>query len=910
MAVQSTASFVGRDAELTLMGALLADAGAGRGRALLIEGEPGIGKSALLSAGLAAAEPQGLRVLRGQCEEVTQRFPLRAPAQALGVDGLAAWHQRPSAEDPLTTAIGQLAGLVHRLCASGPLVLAIEDLHWADEATLLLWERLSRAAARLPLLLVATRRPVPVRPELDRLRHELIDSGGMVVVLDGIAEPEVVKLATERLGGAPGPRLSRLLASTAGNPLYIGELLRSRTDRAERVGDAPQETVGWPARVIADRLDFLSAPTRDTLRTAAVLGPDFSVAELATVAGESPAALTGAVDEALAAGVVEADGAGLRFRHGLIRRSLYETMPTALRAALHQHAAQALIAAGAPVERVAALVVPVLAEAEGWEAGWIAENAAALAARAPKSAAGLLEHALTRLDGADPRRADVEDPLLAVAFRLGLDEQAERMARDIVVSGTERAGRAAWFLGSTLLRAGRREEAVTVLTDAAEHAVPLWRARGAALRSTALAGRAGSDEARQAAERARTEGQRLADPLTTAQALYTRSVLRTLTHDFDGALATTDEILALADGNEELVDLRLVVLGDRSAVLMALDRFTEAEATAREALTWAEQTARPRAVGALRTRIAELHYATGRWDDALAELEPVPDVPEPVRLPGAGQALRALIAGQRDDWGEASRQLAALGDRRVLDERTVGSAAILRAWALEAEHAARPERVVGMLMPYLAPDGRERVIDANALLPVLVRAAQECGDLPSLRAVARVCAASAKSGQRVELGWCAGMLAGEPAPVLAAASYYRASGRRAALGNALEDAAVLQAAGGDLTAARATLAEALDVYVALGAEWDARRATARLRPYGVRPGVRGARQRPKNGWQALTGTERRVAELVGQGLTNPEIAGRLLLSRRTVETHVSHILTKLRIRSRREVALHVRSEEA
>ncbi|NUQ97012.1 MAG: response regulator transcription factor, partial [Streptomyces sp.] len=104
--------------------------------------------------------------------------------------------------------------------------------------------------------------------------------------------------------------------------------------------------------------------------------------------------------------------------------------------------------------------------------------------------------------------------------------------------------------------------------------------------------------------------------------------------------------------------------------------------------------------------------------------------------------------------------------------------------------------------------------------------------------------------------------------------------------------------------------EALAVYAELGAAWNARRATARLRPYGVRPGVRGARQRTKNGRQALTETERRVAQLVGQGLTNPEIALRLLLSRRTVETHVSRILAKLQIRSRREVAGHVRLEEA
>lgn len=456
MAVHATTSFVGRDAELALLKQLLADVGAGRGRGLLIEGEPGIGRSALLSTGLAAAEPSGVRVLRGACEELTRPFPLRAPAQALAPEGLPARYQGAFAEDPVTAAADQLVSLVDQLCAVGPLTLVIEDLHWADEATLRLWERLSRSTASMPLLLVATRRPVPVRPELDWLRDQLRASGGALVDLDGLAEPEVAKLATERLGGAPGPRLSEMLESAAGNPLYIGELLRSWRDGADPVSDVSRDFGAASARAITDRLDFLSAHTRDTLRTAALLGPDFAVADLAAVAEEPPDLLAESVDEAMAARVVEADGAHLRFRHELIRRSLYETMPTALRAALHQHAAKALIDTGAPVERAAALMLPVLAEAEGWEVGWIAAHAADLAARAPGSAAPLLEHALVRLDSTDPRRADVEDQVLAVAFRLGRDRETEETARDIVVrEGPGRAGRAAWFLGATLLRAGR-----------------------------------------------------------------------------------------------------------------------------------------------------------------------------------------------------------------------------------------------------------------------------------------------------------------------------------------------------------------------------------------------------------------------------------------------------------------------
>ncbi len=98
------------------------------------------------------------------------------------------------------------------------------------------------------------------------------------------------------------------------------------------------------------------------------------------------------------------------------------------------------------------------------------------------------------------------------------------------------------------------------------------------------------------------------------------------------------------------------------------------------------------------------------------------------------------------------------------------------------------------------------------------------------------------------------------------------------------------------------MAEALAVYAELGAVWDARRAAARLRPHGIRPGVRKARRRPQTGWEALTETEIRVADLVRSGQSNPDIAARLLLSRRTVETHVSHILAKMQAGSRGEIA--------
>ncbi|MBT2544699.1 helix-turn-helix transcriptional regulator [Streptomyces sp. ISL-44] len=122
------------------------------------------------------------------------------------------------------------------------------------------------------------------------------------------------------------------------------------------------------------------------------------------------------------------------------------------------------------------------------------------------------------------------------------------------------------------------------------------------------------------------------------------------------------------------------------------------------------------------------------------------------------------------------------------------------------------------------------------------------------------------------------------------------------LGHTLEDLAVARAWHGDLAGSRSALTRAVAGYEDLGARWDVARADARLRSLGVRRGSRSARRRPANGWEALTPAELKVALLVAQGRSNPEIASALFLSRRTVQTHVSHILAKLQVRSRAAVA--------
>ncbi|WP_329138373.1 AAA family ATPase [Streptomyces sp. NBC_01476] len=947
---------VGRAAELKVLRRLVADVAGGRGGVVLVEGEPGIGKSALLAAGLVGAEAAGCQVVSGACDELGQRFPLSVMMRTLGVHEESAdprraavaaalsrpavvpeWSVRMVAGNPVTAAVEQLLGLVDRLTTDGPLVLVVEDLHWADDATLLLWRRLCRTALQAPLLLVGSLRPVPRRAEVDALRGDAQAANAVLLPLGGLPGADVSAMTAELTGGAPGPRLTERLTSAAGNPLYVRELVDALA-RAEAVRvtrgtaeladdrDTPGTAVSLAA-VIADRLDFLPVRVREVLRTAALLGHDFSVTNLASIVGRPVIELVSLLEEAVTAGVLESKGARLRFRHELLRRSLYETTPAALRVALQQQAAQVLMAAGVSVERVATLVLAALDGADGWELDWIAANTADLTYRAPAIVAELLEHALSRIGEDDPRHAGLEDQLATVALALGRWEQAEQISRAILARSSDpaRTGQALWVLGRSLQRVGRPDDALEELTSAAgtPRTTALWQARHDALRSSFLISLSRLSEAERVAEQAFDTGEKNADPMAMAYALQIQTVTRVYENGHAGGLPYLDRALAIVGGAPELADLRLQLLGNRFVMLEELDRFAEAAVGARESIAQAERLGTPR-LGTLRVQAGALAYVMGRWDDALTEFELAADVPAGVGMGINRLAHLVLIAGHRAEWGAAAQHLDELAHWDTGHDLSGVSTIVLWARSLEAERSGPVHRGVETLAPSLAEAPDERLLNRYYVLPVLTRLALAADDRPTARAAAdaarrdaeykpaprRQAAAGAarrdaeyKPAPQLQAAadWCRGLLDNDPAALLTAAAYYRDVGRQPQLGNALEDAAVVQAVVGDPADARTTLNEALEVYAALGATWTARRATARLRQLGIRPGVRGTRRRPKTGWPALTDTELRVAELLAQGHSNPDIAAQLILSRRTVETHVSHILTKLRVRSRHDI---------
>jgi DNA-binding CsgD family transcriptional regulator len=717
--------------------------------------------------------------------------------------------------------------------------------------------------------------------------------------------------------------LGAAVGQAAGNPLYVQELVDALVrDERIRVEDGVAELVGGgespdslPA-AIGRRLGFLSQRSRSVLGLAAVLGPAFSVADLGVVTGAAATDLVAVVDEAVAAGVLAGSGDRLVFRHGLIRQALYEGMPVSLRAALHRQAAGQLARAGAPVERVAEQLLAGPQPVDGWMIDWVVGAAAALTLRAPRLAVDLVSRVRGGVDGGDPRRERLDADLAEALLMVGDNEGVEQVAYPVVAATRDPvlAGRMVWALGYALSRMGRYDQAVEVVDQAlARPAVPaVWTARLGARRAMSLMSGGRFDEARAAAVRAEADGQQAGDRLAVGYALHVLSVLEDRQNrDVAAMVEIIDRALAVLGDEPQATDLRLLLLSNGAGTQDSLGRPAEAERTLGRALMLAEQAGTPPRLASLRLRVAEARYYRGRWDEALAELQAADDLPLNANNRLYTRGIRALIAVHRDDRAAADAQLRGVEDLKLANgELRVPAEVVLLARALAAERDGQPARALTRLLATFDPDGSgqftELTMDSWVWLLDVVRLALAVGDPAAAAAAARACVADADRQARpattAAARHCQGLLERDPAQVREAADTFRRIGYLLFQAQALENAAVLYAEHGDPNPARTAYHAAIDIYTDLNAAWDIIRADARLRPHNIRRGRRGPRRRPATGWQSLTPTEQKIAQLVAAGQSNPDIATQLLLSRRTVETHVSHILTKLNAHSRVDIA--------
>ncbi len=402
---------VGRDLPIAKLRSYIGEIEVRRGHVVLVEGEAGVGKSALLSAALASVDPLRCHLAWARADE-HRAVPLGVLRWALGLDR----HGSISTNDVLKR--------VEHLCATAPLVLVVDDLHEADEASSLVWDQLSLATRSLPLLMIATSRNDVVVEAFAPLRRGMVARDDVIVQLGSLTRASSSQFIRQAVGAIPGPRLQALATTALGNPLalrqMITSLLRENAVRTAsgivdlRAGDAvsvERALVAW----MAAGLDRLSATTSETLRAAAVLGMRFTPAEVAALVGSRPSQLVEALNEAIRAKVVTNVGENLVFTHPAQRRALYESIPRNLLPTLHRKAAQSLMDAGSQVERVCEQLAAIDdGRLPHWVMTWLVEHDVEVAACEPPSMVWLLTQALETCAVDDPRRS----ALLAMRARV------------------------------------------------------------------------------------------------------------------------------------------------------------------------------------------------------------------------------------------------------------------------------------------------------------------------------------------------------------------------------------------------------------------------------------------------------------------------------------------------------------
>ncbi|GAA3680749.1 BTAD domain-containing putative transcriptional regulator [Lentzea roselyniae] len=928
---------IGRETELTALRAALAGVLQGKGTVIWVEGEPGIGKTALLATGLADAADRGCEVLWQAGDEVGMRVPLSMALACLDIDSLsrdprrvelagklpgrvpklAFTHQSKQPEvlsaDRLIGLVDRLAAFVGELCADSPVVLVLEDLQWGDDASLMLWRRLAKATRHLPLLLVGSCRRHERRADLYPLRTVVPAGNGVMLQLGPLDETASTAFVREKTGTQPSEALLAMAACADGHPQHLLEIVEAmvRDNVAavcDHIAELGQEHIpSFPTvnAVLTRWLSGLSDTTREALRWAALLGVEFDLDDLATVMKKQASDLLSVVEEASAASVLEESGHRLAFRHPLVQRALYETLPVTVRVALHRQAAEALDAAGVNVVRVTEqlLAGPVPVDARVTQ--WLMVNTNAIASRSPALAVELLRR-VVRSDGIRDKAFEVLTTRLArLLFWLGTPPVAEALAVLRTTKDPNRAAEMRLMLAYVDHSEGENERALEVLrqTVADPSVSDEWRARHHSLQAR-VERRALDDlaPANEALEHARQSG----DAFAVAHASENLWEIASVLWQHTKALEHIEQGLAAIGGDPAWSDLELCLLDDKVFTLHNLDDLEEAERTLDAAR---HLVARRGLASGLHVPAAVHHYWRGQWCEALTELEAVMLDRLEITAYGLRQrngmnllyGIKALIAGHQDDSSAMETNLKAAAEypHETVETR---DDFFSMAKSVAAEQLGRPDEALRALLPLLRDD-YPRIVPRHQWLPRLARLALDQKD----RTVAEAALVACQPGPDREAGsrrasvaaqWCRGLLESDPEALSAVVTHFAAVGRKVEQAVACEDLAVLLAKHGRADDARTALYEASTVYTGLNAAWDARRAESRLKPFDIHgPTIdhRHTTGRP------LDEAERRVAELVAAGWPNSDIATSLRMSRNTVQMIVSQLLQKLGVDSRLNV---------
>jgi class 3 adenylate cyclase/DNA-binding CsgD family transcriptional regulator len=906
---------LGRDVELALLREALHSVAAGMGRVVLIEGEPGIGKSRLLQQAGEIGAALGLPVLTGAAEKLERDRPFRAVLDAVRIDlyGSDSTSDTPSPlerSDQTLVVIDRILDELEQRCAVVPLVLLLEDLHWADPATLRTAQAIARRLAHLPMALVATFR-TDVSPELQELIDDVRGVGGHHLRLAPLRTGEVADLVRTALSAKPDAALIELLGKAGGNPLYALEL------SAALLHDGAIETTDGTAHLrvatippelhllILRHLSTLPSTTVAVLKTGSVLGARFSVTQLATVLDEAPTDLLQDLEVALHAGVLAGDDDRLTFRHDLIREALYDEIPSAMRQALHRQVAGRLIGAGTAPELVAEHVVLGATLGDGDAVSWLRDAALTAQRRSAPAAAELFRQARDLAIPATPDHNHLTLALANTLIRSGSPVEAAELARDALARGADEA-----VARRTLVTALIHHPAATDGVGECRRALALPDldlVERATLRShlafeVFLVG--DLDEAVTLSAQAISESERAGDVYSQTMALQGMALTRHVRGELDEALALGQKAVDLARTSvSERIGLTTPYL-IRGISLLVADRLDEAAATFSTGRHACERAGVLPWLASFTGAIGAVHLLRGAFDDADAEFTTAVDTAEtlvsPWTMVSVSRALLDYLALARGDpdaptpdrergdltmgidlvfWARALRA-EANGDRQQATELAA------TAWSMSAHWPHLFTRA------FVAPDVVRllRDIDEGAASSVVACVEEGARLAPSYPAIA----AGALR--------CRGLLDDDPDTLVAAVGTYSRTERVLERALCLEEAGASLSRAGRSDEAIAQLGDALNAYEAMRLTRFATRTQATLRTLGVR------RRRPATptptriGWESLSPTEHEVVALVVEGLTNKGIGERLFISRRTVETHLAHVFVKLGVTNRAHVA--------
>jgi DNA-binding CsgD family transcriptional regulator/tetratricopeptide (TPR) repeat protein len=954
----SSPELIGRAAEVAALGDALADAQRGRGRLVLVEGDAGIGKTRLVEDFTARIDEA--RVLAGGGIPLAADTPY-APVLSI-LQALARLH--PAAADGLlprqasdlpdqfgpTRLLAAAADAVRAVAAQTPLVLVVEDLHWADASTCGLVSFLARAIRADPVLLLVTVRSEeldPARPvsvligELTRLPH------AERVVLTQLGQTEVAALVEAITGVAPSARLTgQLTKRAAGNPFFTEELLAAGPD-----------ALNLPASVydvLAARVVRLPPTGQRVLGAASVLGRAMPHGLLAAVADVAD------LDEGLAAAfshrMLEARGDEYRFRHPLIQETVYARLLPPARQALHARAATALTELRPPAEPASHAGHAVQIAFHWQQAGQVDKAVAAAviagqlaqATHAPAEALAQYAFAISAWQNLpDPRAAagvseiSLLERAAEAASAAGDNTRAQSLVRQLLArTGTahepaqvalwlERLGRFSWLAGDLDTSRQAYDDALRVIPDhpsAARARVLAATAQSLMLRSHFLSS---SSYAEQAIAVAQAVGAR-------AEEAHARNTLGT---DLASIGCYADGIEMIGSALRAARDIGDDVEAARCQINLAhtLVEARRAEETLRAGEEGIRETM---ALGLARTaaaailgRFLEALYLLGRWDEVQARASAaVADEPEPwnvvmVRIPRCRVALaRGDLAGAAADLAAMTAVPGATGDAyhgatlASLDAALSAARGDLAGAAGRADNALKIISATDDVMRHLSITALAVRIEADAVDaarltgrradPAEARARAQRIRAAADGAVARIARADGSDRPVFTLfeTLIDAQLSRIPGP--ADPSLWDQVATHDLAGPFLAGYARLQQAAGLLAHRRrreATIAlrEAEAVAGRLGAAPMhaeiadlARRARLDLAEPGPTP-----RDPDPVG---LTQRELEVIRLLSDGLSNAEIARTLFISEKTASVHVSNILRKLGVTSRVQAATALR----